>query len=75
MLNQLRDLIRRYIANEIRRDEFRQAFVREFSPAADNNAALSGLYDQIESAFSALDNAVVNEDQFREYLHQSVRLH
>jgi len=70
MLNQLRDLVRRYIAGEIGRDEFRRVFVREFSAIADNNAGLSRVYDHVESAFSALDNGIVAEDQFREYLHQ-----
>jgi len=56
MVNQLRDLTRRYLANEIAYAEFRREFVREFSAAADADSLVESLFNAIESACAAFEH-------------------
>jgi len=72
MMNQLRDLVRRHIAEELNRAEFRRQLAARFFAATDRNPELSGLYDAIESAFSALDRGYIDERVFRHHLAQLV---
>lgn len=70
MVSQLRVLVRRHIAGEINRSEFRREFVSRFFSEADRNPELSGLYEAVDSAFSALDHGYLDENAFRNHLAQ-----
>lgn len=60
MIDQLRSLMRRYIAGEIGYGEFRNAFVR-FMGASDQDVIVEQMYNHVEGLCSAFDRGHVNE--------------
>lgn len=71
MMNQLRELARRYVAGEINYAAFRQELVAVFQPASDNDALVEQLYDIFESGCSAFAHGILDEAGLKNLLSKS----
>ena len=70
MVNQLRQLVRRFIAGQVQYGPFRNEFVR-FMAASDVDANVEALFNNIEAACSALDHGFISEANLRARLRGS----
>jgi hypothetical protein len=61
LINQLRQLVSRYVAGSIGYEPFRHEFVSRFLAASDADILVKRLYNAIESACSARDHNYIDE--------------